>query len=600
MPPDDLRYPKLDFLPGVLRPFSMIILILCCCWLAGALIFCNIWSTRHSGLLNYDGVGSSRYFLFQYLPQILASILTIWLFFLQTALQRIIPFAALASERSAERSGVLYTMSLFPSNFILPNTALFRQRQPLLGSCFFIFWLSPCTIPLQASAFQTHSVSSGGDAIWRWTAVQPVIWTLVVLYLLLAMTLVTLVFYFSHRRTGVMWDPTSLADILVMLQRSNTLDEFQKAEACSALSLTGSQRSHRLGYWRLSKNSQDIFYALAVGNEPVNENIFSGEKKREKGSKVCYQDPASFDVEGQRPLQSATFESLRTYIHSPTVRYRWTPWFLRDTFVVAWIATAVVLLVAFIVVSFVRQAVPFGFDPSLASFTDSSGFSPAGFLYSFIPSTIGLILFLLWQPFDMYFRALQPFYNLANPRGTSAEESLVLNYTSCFPFVVSIRAATAGHYKVAWFSFISLLSTTLPILGGGIFTPLFFTAQQEVRVAADMPAFYVLLAFLILYTITFCFLWPTRRRRLPHDIKTLAELISFLYQSPLLEDSAFKGPRSKTDLVTRLVTAPPGEKSQPRYAFGVFKGKDGKEHLGIDRLQRPGSGEMLITTGTMK
>ena len=31
-----------------------------------------------------------------------------------------------------------------------------------------------------------------------------------------------------------------------------------------------------------------------------------------------------------------------------------------------------------------------------------------------------------------------------------------------------------------------------------------------------------------------------------------------------------------------------------RYAFGIFVGRDGKEHLGIDRLQRPGSREMLV------
>lgn len=322
-------------------------------------------------------------------------------------------------------------------------------------------------------------------------------------------------------------------------------------------------------------------------------------KLREKALEPAFQDPAGFDIEGQRPLKSATLGSLQIKIHSPAVRYRWTPWFLQDTFLIAWIATAIVLLVAFIVVSFVRHAVRDGFVPLLTSSTNSLGFSPADFLYSFIPSLIGLIFFLLWQSIDMYFRALQPFSNLANPRGTSAAESVLLNYTSCSPVAVTVKAAAAGHYKVAWLSFVSLLSVTLPILGGGIFTAQYFTSKQEVRVAACMPAFYALLGFVILYAISFLFIWPTQRRHLPHDIKTLADLISFVYQSPMLNDAAFKGPRSKTGLVTRLLSAPPGEKTQPRYAFGVFRGRDGKEHLGIDRLQRPGSGEMLITTGTM-
>jgi hypothetical protein len=114
------------------------------------------------------------------------------------------------------------------------------------------------------------------------------------------------------------------------------------------------------------------------------------------------------------------------------------------------------------------------------------------------------------------------------------------------------------------------LSVTLPILGGGIFTAQYFTSKQEVRVAACMPA--LRLAGL---RHPLRHLFPLHlansKTASPHDIKTLADLISFVYQSPMLNDAAFKGPRSKTDLVTRLLSAPPGEKTQPRYAFGVFR-----------------------------
>lgn len=563
----------------------------------GVLIFCNIWSAQHSGLLDYDGVGSSRYFLFQYLPQLVASLIVVWRLVLEAALHRTLPFTALASERSSQRGGALHHMSLFPSRFILPNTALFSQRQPLLGVCFLIFWVSIFTIPLQASAFQTRLVDRNGEAMWRWTSVQPVSWTLVALYVLLAAALLTTLIHFNKRQTGLMWDATSLADLITMIQRSNLLHDFDESETLRDLRSEQSPREPRLGYWRLSNNPHDIFNTIGVENESMPGYLLPGKELKEKVPELRYQDPAGFDVEGQRPLKSASVgSSFQANIHSPVVRYRWTPWFLQETFVVAWIVTAFVLLVAFIVVSFVRQAVRNGFLPLLASSTNSIGFSPADFLYSFIPSLIGLVLFLLWQPFDMYFRALQPFSDLANPRGASAEESLLLNYTSCFPIAVSINAAIAGHYKVAWFSFISLLSITLPILGGGIFTAQFFTSEQEVRVAADMPAFYALLVFVIIYAISFLLVWPTRSRHLPHDIQTLADLISFLYQSPLLDDTAFKGPRSKPDLVTRLLSVQPGEKARSRYAFGVFRGRDGNEHLGIDRLQRPGSGEMILTT----
>lgn len=598
-PHDDLRYSKLNSLPGVLRPLPMIVLVACCILMIGALIFCNIWSTQHNGLWDYDGVGSGRYFVFQFLPQLLASVIILWLFVVEAAVHRVLPFTALSSERSSERLSVLHSMPLFPSRFLLPNVGYFGQRQSLLGFCFFIFWISIFTIPLQASAFQTRLISLGGQDTWRWTAVLPVAWTLVALYALLAIALLTTLTYFNKRRTGLIWDATSLADLLVLIQRSNILHEFDGSETYLESRPEKPTSSYRLGYWRMSNEPHDIFYAIGEENKPMRRYSLLQGKLREKALEPAFQDPAGFDIEGQRPLKSATLGSLQIKIHSPAVRYRWTPWFLQDTFLIAWIATAIVLLVAFIVVSFVRHAVRDGFVPLLTSSTNSLGFSPADFLYSFIPSLIGLIFFLLWQSIDMYFRALQPFSNLANPRGTSAAESVLLNYTSCSPVAVTVKAAAAGHYKVAWLSFVSLLSVTLPILGGGIFTAQYFTSKQEVRVAACMPAFYALLGFVILYATSFLFIWPTQRRHLPHDIKTLADLISFVYQSPMLNDAAFKGPRSKTDLVTRLLSAPPGEKTQPRYAFGVFRGRDGKEHLGIDRLQRPGSGEMLITTGTM-
>lgn len=600
VPEEDLRYPQLNFLPGVLRPLQMIMFIICCVSMIGALIFCNIWSTQHNGLWNYDGVGSGRYFVFQFLPQILASIIILWLFVVEAAVRRLLPFTALASARRSECLGVMYNMSLFRSRFLLPDLSFLGLRQPLVGICLFIFWMSTFTIPLQASAFQTRLVNLDGQDTWRWTAVRPVVWTLVALYALLVTALLAILVRFSKKQTGLIWDATSLADLLVLIRRSNILHQFDGSETSADLGLNKPSLNHRLGYWRMSNKPQDIFYAIGQENEPMRKYSLRQGFQVGKPLKPTFQDPVSFDVEGQRPLKSTTLESLQTDIHSPKVRYRWTPWFLRDTFVAAWIATAMVLLVAFIVVSFVRRAVRNGFPPLLTSSTNPLGFSPADFLYSFLPSLLGLVLFLLWHSIDMYFRKLQPFSNLASPRGTSAEESLLLDYTSSLPVAVTIKAGAAGHYKVAWFSFISLLSVTLPVLGGGIFTAQFFAAEQEVREAACMPAFYALVVFVIIYATSFLFIWPGRRRCLPHDVRTLADLISFVYQSQILDDAAFSTPMSKTDLVTRLLSPPPGEKTKPKYAFGVFMGRDGKEHLGIDRLYRPGSGEMLITTGTMR
>jgi hypothetical protein len=94
--------------------------------------------------------------------------------------------------------------------------------------------------------------------------------------------------------------------------------------------------------------------------------------------------------------------------------------------------------------------------------------------------------------------------------------------------------------------------------------------------------------------VSFVAIWPRRCRYLPHAIYNLADLISFLYQSPLLGDKVLREPRSKPDLVTRLVVTIPGQRDGSRFGFGVFRGLDGNEHLGIDRVFRPGQAEMLI------
>ncbi|KZF20433.1 hypothetical protein L228DRAFT_233038 [Xylona heveae TC161] len=593
-PANSLRYPHLNFLPGILRPVAVGALLFCCLLMLAGLIFCGVWSNKHHGLWDYKGLGGGRYFVFQFLPQMLAAVILLWLFALQTAACRVLPFVSMASTALGKRTGALFT-PLFQTRFLLPQFAYFRNGHVFLGACFSVFWLSVFTLPLQCSLFQVRYLSDQG--VWRWSTVQPVVWTLVALYALLSIALVAIAAYFFRRSTGLRWDPSSLADVLVLLQQSNILDNYTKSEIMSRKNVGKrfSYNSNRLGYWKTSERPADVFYA--IGEEGPHTRRYSVQQGRlvEKPTDARLQQ--DFDPERQRPVRSSTNESLRRDIYSSHIRYRWTPWFLRTGWVISWIVIGFALLIAFLVVSFVKNAIKHGWLPLLPAAPNSEIFSSANFLYSFLPSLLGTILFLAWQPIDMYFRALQPYANLANPNGVNAEKSLLLDYTSCFPIEVTVKAVISGHSKVAWFSFMSIVSVTLPVLAGGVFWAELFVDDSQVRMAADLSAFYAIIVFLIIYVLSLACIWPTKKRYLPHGIATLAEIISFVYQSPLLGDLAFKEPKSKTDLVTRLLSAPPRETAIPLYAFGVYLGRDGREHLGIDRLQRPGAPEMIITTG---
>ena len=571
---DTFRHPKLNFVPRSLRLGSLATFTFCCLLMIAGLLFCAIYPYSHPGLWQYDATGTSRYFVFEYLPTLLASFIIIWLQIIQCAIHRVAPFIILSSERNTENSGVLHDVTLFPTNYLIPNLFFFRHREPLLGLCSIIFWLQLFTIPLQSCLFQTRYYSS--ENVWRWTAVQPIAWTLFGLYLLLVVALVLLVTRFIPHQTGLKWDPVSLADIVSLFHRSNFLSDFARSEMETPSTTQPKAKHLRLGYWSTSKRASEAFYGIGEENAPVPR--FSLEKGRMAPN-------TGYDLEAQQPLKASTFDTLKD-VHDPALRYRWTPWFLRDGMVVAWIVIAIVLMIAFIVVSFVKHAVQQGFLPLLPAPTTSQGFSPANFLYGFIPALIGMLLFLLWQPIDIYFRALQPFASLAHRDGATAEESLLLDYTACLPIEVTIKALINRHYKVAYISFISLLSLTLPILAGGVFTAQFVVDSQDIRMIASMPGYYALVLFVAIYAVSFLVIWPTRKRHLPHDISTLGQLVSFVYQSPLLTEPAFAEPKSKIDLVTKLLRTPSGEKEVPRYAFKVYVGRDAKEHLGIDRLEK--------------
>jgi hypothetical protein len=302
------------------------------------------------------------------------------------------------------------------------------------------------------------------------------------------------------------------------------------------------------------------------------------------------------------------------------------------------------LLVAFLVVSFVNDAVRLGFLPQVFARTDSGGFSASNFLYSFIPALIANFLFLAFLSLDYSLRVLQPYIALSAKGGATAEASLLVDYACRLPLSVTLAALENRHWQTAVLSFVSLTSATLPVLAGGCFWTQYYGGEDVVRVAAELAGYYALCFFLALYGISLLALLPGRRRAaLPHRSNTLSEIISWVYQSPILVDRAFSRPQTKPELVAKLMgttyaertwaqsalslvrpsrnnlrndeAAEPalgdkkkgkGRKSekhnsytdphQIRYGFGIHVGRDGLEHLGIDRVHRGGerSGRELV------
>ena len=129
-PPRDLyRYPPLTFVPASLRLPAISILSFAGAALIALLVASAVWSSRHSGLWLYDGVGTSRYFLAEYLPQLLAVLLLIYVHVVQAALQRILPFVLLSQPSIPSNRDTLTVVPMYVTNYLTPNASLLRSRR---------------------------------------------------------------------------------------------------------------------------------------------------------------------------------------------------------------------------------------------------------------------------------------------------------------------------------------------------------------------------------------------------------------------------------------------------------------------------------------
>jgi hypothetical protein len=647
------QQPRLNFLPGILRPLWLGTFIFLCLLMLTGLLFCAIWCLTHDGLWEYRSFGDARYFLFEYLPQLFGMIILVWLLQIEIALIRIAPFMAMTSASTKSRSAAQF-LKLYPTQFLLPKIEYFRSGQPILGSCFVIFWLFLFTVPLLGATFNVGFYGPVDNGEWRWVAVQGVIWTVIVLYLLLIIALITLLITLRKSETGLKWDPRSLADLIALSERSNFLNEYTGTEIYTHL---GDFRQRlwnstpRLGYWHTSRRPTDIFYGLGEEGGLTRRYSIEAGRIREKGHR--YHN----SIDSHEDLELGDQSRVQLNYRHGIVRRRYIPWFLSSSAVLAWILVTFVLLIAFYVVAFVNQTTTGeGFLPQIRADTDSAGFSPANFLYSFVPGFIGFLLYLLWLPLDFTHRRLEPYRTMTSVTGAHAEHSLLLDYPFCLPGSVTLAAASNGHWKVAFLSMISLLNFTIPVLSGGIFWAQWYTGATQVRISAEPAGLYALCFFLALYAVALIAVAPGRTFiRMPHESKCLAEVVSWLYQSPILLDRAFTRCQTKTELQTRLLgeraalptglwasvtnlvhsfsregmrgagaleepknqkakavlgadrlAPPPGivttEISGPSgaekrasmlstyeramYAFGVYTGRDGRDHLGIDKVGR--------------
>ncbi|KAK1813831.1 hypothetical protein LTR12_011810 [Friedmanniomyces endolithicus] len=634
----------LTFLPATLRPILLIPFLALLLVFLACLLFCAIYSLLHPGIWAYGSFGDARYFLFEYLPTLLGVILFFWTIQIEVAVYRIAPFIAMASPSSSSRAREAGArLPMVPRGFVLPYFGHFGAGQGVVGFFVVVAWLQLWTIPLLASSFNVYYDGAPGTGRWMWIATQGAIWPVIALYLLLVVAVVMLLGWlgFEKKTTGLKWDPRSLADLIVLLERSNALDN---AEA------EGGEEPAMLGYWRTNARPNEVFHTFGVAGKPARRYGVHDGRIQEKSP---LQMPVSrFSTDQAAPdLESGDHEqrhSREKMLPKPTdgseddIRAgrhgSALPWFLRPSLAALWAIIALVLLVAFLVLSYLpRTRVSAAFAPDVPAPVNTKGFSATNFLYSFLPALLGTLCLLFWLDVEYAYRRLQPYTTLANHGGNGgtagegelAERSLLLAYPALPPGLATASALANTHWRLALLSFVSLLAAALPILGGGVFWAQFYVPTQRTRISAHMPAYYALTVFATLYALAWLAVFPGKEMRRAcemlggNQVSCFADVVALVRHSRVLDDVAFRAPVSKTGLVTRLLGAESGQgfarneeagvskvsvvadsvrgfgrarqaagegglaggMGVPRFGLGSFVGRDGGGHFGIDRVR---------------
>jgi hypothetical protein len=87
---------------------------------------------------------------------------------------------------------------------------------------------------------------------WETRISHPVAYTLIGMYAILVCLTVVMIIGLWNLRTGLKWDPTSIADQLVLLRGSDILDDFAYFDTEPRERMNELQASavYRLGYWQ--------------------------------------------------------------------------------------------------------------------------------------------------------------------------------------------------------------------------------------------------------------------------------------------------------------------------------------------------------------
>jgi hypothetical protein len=219
------------------------------------------------------------------------------------------------------------------------------------------------------------------------------------------------------------------------------------------------------------------------------------------------------------------------------------------------------------------------------SFPNSSALTASTFYWNGKP-TLYFLFPIVWvsnlfalgtmQLFDTGIRFTQPFASSYRVEA-SLEETLLLDYVWGMPGVVTVDAMRNGHWKVAWFSFTSMVGPLFPVLVANMLSPII--SEDRIIFKGGEAIFYTVFCFLLAYFLTLPFAWPGRNRRLPRMCHSIADFMSLFFASSIMSNKSLDlsdANAGKRLLESKLFV------QQGRFETGLYTGADGTKHFGLD------------------
>lgn len=122
-----------------------------------------------------------------------------------------------------------------------------------------LWFISDFIIPFKSSILNTSDYQTSG---WKtWVAFE-YLYPLLAIYGVLIIYLCVLLGYTWKWKTGLRWNPVSIADNLALFRHSDFLEDFKDLDmddpACHRERFADS--AYRLGYWRIDKNGPPQYW----------------------------------------------------------------------------------------------------------------------------------------------------------------------------------------------------------------------------------------------------------------------------------------------------------------------------------------------------